>query len=83
MPFTVCQVDQVSGSNPGVCNNLGRLLQSLWTPGTLAYMMVHNIMGVRVSIFPIVVCVRSTYVISAGIGFRVKSGAVALLQLNL
>ena len=38
--------DQVSGSNPGVCNNLGGLLQSLWTPGTLAYMMVHNTMGV-------------------------------------
>ena len=38
---------------------------------------------VRVSIFPIVVCVRSAYVISTGIGFRVESDAVALLQLDL
>ena len=38
---------------------------------------------VRVSIFPIVVCVRSAYVISASVGFRVESGAVALLQLDL
>ena len=40
----------------------------------------HN---VRVPIFPIVVCVRSAYVIGAGVGFRVESGAVALLQLDL
>ena len=39
--------------------------------------------GVRVPIFPIVVCVRSAYVIGAGVGFRVESGAVALLQLDL
>ena len=39
--------------------------------------------GVRVPIFPIVVCVRSAYVIGAGGGFRVESGAVALLQLDL
>ena len=39
--------------------------------------------GVRVSIFPIAVCVRSAYVISAGVGFRVESSAVALLQLDL
>ena len=38
---------------------------------------------VRVSIFPIVVCVRSAYVISASVGFRVESSAVALLQLDL
>ena len=38
---------------------------------------------VRVPIFPIVVCVRSAYVIGAGVGFRVESGAVALLQLDL
>ena len=38
---------------------------------------------VRVSIFPIVVCVRSAYVISAGVEFRVESGAVVLLQLDL
>ena len=38
---------------------------------------------VRVLIFPIVVCVRSAYVIGAGVGFRVESGAVALLQLDL
>ena len=38
---------------------------------------------VRVPIFPIVVCVRSAYVIGAGVGFRVESGAVALLQLYL
>ena len=36
---------------------------------------------VRVPIFPIIVCVRSAYVIGAGVGFRVESGAVALLQL--
>ena len=39
--------------------------------------------NVRVLIFPIVVCVRSAYVIGAGVGFRVESGAVALLQLDL
>ena len=39
--------------------------------------------AVRVPIFPIVVCVRSAYVIGAGVGFRVESGAVALLQLDL
>ena len=39
--------------------------------------------GVRVPIFPIVVCVRSAYVIGTGVGFRVESGAVALLQLDL
>ena len=39
--------------------------------------------SVRVPIFPIVVCVRSDYVIGAGVGFRVESGAVALLQLDL
>ena len=39
--------------------------------------------SVRVPIFPIVVCVRSAYVIGAGVGFRVESGAVALLQLDL
>ena len=39
--------------------------------------------GVRVPIFPIVVCVRSAYVIGAGVGFRVESGSVALLQLDL
>ena len=39
--------------------------------------------AVRVSIFPVVVCVCSAYVISAGVGFRVESGAVALLQLDL
>ena len=38
---------------------------------------------VRVPIFPIVVCVRSAYVIGAGVGFRVESGAVVLLQLDL
>ena len=38
---------------------------------------------VRVPIFPIVVCVRYAYVIGAGVGFRVESGAVALLQLDL
>ena len=38
---------------------------------------------VRVPIFPIVVCVRLAYVIGAGVGFRVESGAVALLQLDL
>ena len=38
---------------------------------------------VRVSIFPIVVCVRSAYVISTGVGFRVDSSAVMLLQLDL
>ena len=38
---------------------------------------------VRVPIFPIVVCVRSAYVIGAGVGFKVESGAVALLQLDL
>ena len=38
---------------------------------------------VRVPIFPIVVCVHSAYVIGAGVGFRVESGAVALLQLDL
>ena len=38
---------------------------------------------VRIPIFPIVVCVRSAYVIGAGVGFRVESGAVALLQLDL
>ena len=38
---------------------------------------------VRVPIFPIVICVRSAYVIGAGVGFRVESGAVALLQLDL
>ena len=38
---------------------------------------------VRVPIFPIVVCVRSAYVIGAGVGLRVESGAVALLQLDL
>ena len=48
--------------------------------------MVYNgdhCVGVRVPIFPIVVCVRSTYVIGTGVGFRVESGAVALLQLDL
>ena len=39
--------------------------------------------SVRVPIFPIVVCVQSAYVIGAGVGFRVESGAVALLQLDL
>ena len=39
--------------------------------------------NVRVPIFPIVVCVRSTYVIGARVGFRVESGAVALLQLDV
>ena len=39
--------------------------------------------GVRVPIFPIVVCVCSAYVIGTGVGFRVESGAVALLQLDL
>ena len=38
---------------------------------------------VRVPIFPIVVCVCSAYVIGARVGFRVESGAVALLQLDL
>ena len=38
---------------------------------------------IRVSIFPIVVCVCSAYVINAGVGFRVESDAVALLQLDL
>ena len=38
---------------------------------------------VRVPIFPIVVCVRSAYVIGTGVGFRVESGAVVLLQLDL
>ena len=38
--------------------------------------------SVRVPIFPIVVCVRSAYVIGPGVGFRVESGAVALLQLE-
>ena len=42
-----------------------------------------NTHSVRVPIFPIVVCVRSAYVIGAGVGFRVESGAVALLQLDL
>ena len=42
-----------------------------------------GLLGVRVPIFPIVVCVRSAYVIGAGVGFRVESGAVALLQLDL
>ena len=40
-------------------------------------------LAVRVPIFPIVVCVRSAYVIGARVGFRVESGAVALLQLDL
>ena len=39
--------------------------------------------SVRVPIFPIVVCVRSAYVIGAGVGFRVESGAMVLLQLDL
>ena len=42
-----------------------------------------HILSVRVPIFPIVVCVRSAYVIGADVGFRVESGAVALLQLDL
>ena len=40
-------------------------------------------LSVRVPIFPIVVCVRSAYVIGAGVGFRIESGAVVLLQLDL
>ena len=47
----------------------------------LTYVPQHT--AVRVSIFPIVVCVRSDYVISAGVGFRVESSAVVLLQLDL
>ena len=47
-----------------------------------AYYTIYNIL-VRVPIFPIVVCVHSAYVIGAGVGFRVESGAVALLQLDL
>ena len=39
--------------------------------------------SVRVPIFPIIVCGRSAYIIGAGVGFRVESGAVALLQLDL
>ena len=38
---------------------------------------------VRVPIFPIVVCVRSAYVIGTRVGFRVESGAVVPLQLDL
>jgi hypothetical protein len=33
--------------------------------------------------FLLLFCVRFAYVISAGVGFRVESGAVALLQLDL
>ena len=45
--------------------------------------VMHNSITVRVPIFPIVVCVQSAYVIGARVGFRVESGAVVLLQLDL
>ena len=45
-------------------------------------MFMGGSVSVRVPIFPIVVCVRSAYVIGAGVGFRVESGAVALLPLD-
>ena len=47
------------------------------------YSVQSRLATVRVPIFPIVVCVRSAYVIGAEVGFRVESGAVALLQLDL
>ena len=53
------------------------------TAKEVVWLFLKEVMSVRVPIFPIVVCVRSAYVIGAGVGFRVESGAVALLQLDL
>ena len=52
-------------------------------PKQMVDVLVATSASVRVPIFPIVVCVRSAYVIGAGVGFRVESGAVVLLQLDL
>ena len=61
----------------GWWKTLELVARNYWWPQMSCYI------GVRVPIFPIIVCVRSAYVIGAGVGFRVESGAVALLQLDL